>query len=143
MTNQITIPITIVKGIRVAQVVAVSAVPQVEVVPRTLEEPDEVQGIQWTKMSVEGRREVLFQQLDLSGLGGWSKGNRVATYTLLAKYHDIFSLKPAELGCTDRVVDDEPFKEWFQRIPPPIVDEVWTDVKEMLEVGAIHHSQSP
>ena len=34
--------------------------PPVEVVPRTLEELDEVQGIWWTKMLVE-RRKVLLQ----------------------------------------------------------------------------------
>ena len=47
--------------------------------------------------------------------GGWSKENQVAAHVLLAEYHDIFSLEPGELGCTDlvrheiRVVDDEPF----------------------------------
>ena len=41
------------------------------------------------------------------------------------------------------VVDDEPFKEQFQRIPPPMDDEVRVQVKEMLEVGAIWPSQSP
>ena len=70
-------------------------------------------------MSVEQRREVLFQQLDLSGLEGWSDENQAATHALLAEYHDIFSLEPGELGCTDlvkheiRVVDEEPFKERF------------------------------
>ena len=37
--------IIIAKGIKVTQIVAVYAVPQVEVVPRTLEKPEEVQGI--------------------------------------------------------------------------------------------------
>ena len=93
--------------------------PLVEVAPRTLEELDEVQGMQQTKMSVERRREVLLQQLDLSGLEWWFEANQVAVHTLLAMYHDIFSLEPGELGCTDlakhevRVVDDEPLKEWF------------------------------
>ena len=97
-----------------------NAVPQVEVAPRTLEELDEVQGIQQTKMLVERRREVLFQQLDLSGLEGWSEGKSSSCLcTMLAEYHDIFSLDPGELGCTNlakhkiRVVDDEPFKEQF------------------------------
>ena len=62
--------VTITKSIKVTQVVAAKAVPPVKVVPRTLEELDEMQGIQQTKMSVERRREVLFQQLDLSGLKG-------------------------------------------------------------------------
>ena len=122
---------------------------QVEVVPRTLEKLDEMQGIQSTKMSVEWRREMLLQQLDLSGLQGCSKENQVAAQCLLAEYHDIFSLEPGELGCTDlgkhkiSVVDDEPFKEQFQRIHPPMVGEVWARVKEMLEVGTICPSQSP
>ena len=79
---------------------------------------DKMQGVQRAKMSVEQRREVLFQQLHLSGLEGWSPKKQAATCTL-AKYHDIFSLEPGELGCTDlanheiKVDDDEPFKERF------------------------------
>ena len=76
--NLMVIPITNIKGVNIIQVVAVNAAPQVEVVPRTLEELDEVQGIQQTKISVERRRKVLFQQLDLSDLEGWSEGNQVA-----------------------------------------------------------------
>ena len=41
----VAIPITITKGVKVNQIVAANAVPQVEVVPRTLEELDELQGI--------------------------------------------------------------------------------------------------
>ena len=117
--NLMAILITITKGIKVVQVVAANAVPQVEVTPRTLEKLDEVQGIQWTKMLVEQRWEVLFWQLDLSCLEGWSEGNQVATHALLAENHDIFSFEPGELDCINlgkneiRVVDDEPFKEWF------------------------------
>ena len=107
-----------------------------------------MQDIWWTRMSVEWRREVLFQQPDLSGLEGWSDENQAAAYGLLAEYHEIFSLKSGELGCTDlakqqiRVVDDEPFKERFQRIPTPMVDEVYAQIKQMLEAGAIHPNQS-
>ena len=100
-------------------------------------------------MSVEWRREVLFQQLDLFGLEWWPNKNQAAAHALLAEHHDIFSSEPGELGCTDlvkhkiRVVDDEPFRERFQRISTPMVDKVWEHVKEMLEVGAICPSQSP
>ena len=71
------------------------------------------------------------------------------TCALLAEYHDISSLEYGELGCTYlvkheiRVVDNDPFKEGFQRIPPPIVDKVNAHMKEMLEVGAIYPGQSP
>ena len=67
---------------------------------------------------------------------------------LLAEYHDIFSLDPAELGCTHstehaiKVTDDTPFKERFRCIPPPLVDEVRDHLREMLESGAIRPSQS-
>ena len=62
--------ITIAKGIKVIQVVAVNVVPQVEVVVGTLEKLDEIQGIQWPRVSVEWRKEVPFTQLELSGLEG-------------------------------------------------------------------------
>ena len=92
---------------------------------------------------------MLLQQLDLSGLEGWCGANHTSVHALLTEYHDIFSLEPWELGCTGLtkheiwVVDDEPFKERFQRIPPPMVEEVRDHMEEMLEVGAINPSQSP
>ena len=138
--------ITITKGVKVTQVVAADAVTPVELAPRTVEELDEVQGIQQTKMLVERREEVLLQQLDLAGLEGWSEANQPATHALLAEYHDIFSLESRKLGCTNlekheiRVVNNKAFKEQFQRIPPPMVNGVKAHVKEILEVGP---SQSP
>ena len=121
--NLTAILITIAKGIKLAQVVAANVVPPVEVAPRTLQKLDEIQGILQIRMIVEWRKELLFWQLDLSGLDKWSDGNQAAAWTLLAEYNDIFFLEPGELGCMDlvkheiRVVDDEPFKERFQRIP--------------------------
>ena len=59
-----------------------------------------------------------------------------------------FLLEPAELGCTHstkhtiKVTDDTPFKEWFRQIPPPLVEEVQSHLREMLESGAIQPSQS-
>ena len=87
--------------------------------PNTLEKWDEKQGIQQTKMTVEQRKKLLFQQLDLSGLDKWSDKNQVAAQALLAEYHDIFSLELGQLGFMDlakheiRVVDDKPFKDRF------------------------------
>ena len=99
-------------------------------------------------MSIECRKETLLHQLDLSGLEGWSGANHTSPHALLTEYHDIFSLKSEEMGCMDlaeheiRIVDDKPFKEKFQRIPPPMVEEVMAHMKEMLDVSAIHPSQS-
>ena len=53
--------ITIAKGVRIAQVVAVNAIPQVGVLPGMLEKLDEMQGIQRAMVSGEQRKEVLFQ----------------------------------------------------------------------------------
>ena len=108
-----------------------------------------MQGIWWTKISIEKKKETHLQQLDLSGLEGWSGANCTSAHSLLTEYHDIFLLEPRELGSTSlvkhetKVVDDEPFKERFWRIPPSMVEEVRAHVKEMLEVGATHPSQSP
>ena len=127
--NLTVVPITTAKGIKVTQVMAANVMPPVDLAPRTLEELDEVQGIQQTRVLVDKRKEVLLQQIDLSGLDGWSEANQVPTCSLLANNHDIFLLEPGELSCTDlakykiRIVDDETFKEQFQRIPLPMVDE--------------------
>ena len=71
-------PITTTKGIKVTHVVATNVVPQVEVIPGTLQKLDEIQGIQQTRMPVELRKEMLFHQLELSGLEGWSDKNQAA-----------------------------------------------------------------
>ena len=57
--NLIATLITIAKGIKVTQVVATNAVPQIEAVPGTLEKLDEIWGIQQTRMSFEWRKEML------------------------------------------------------------------------------------
>ena len=67
--------ITIAKDVKVTWVVATNVVPQVEVVLGTLEKLEEMQGVQQTRMSVEQRKERIFQQQDFSGLEEWSVKN--------------------------------------------------------------------
>ena len=68
------------------------------------------------KLTVKQRQEKLFEELDLSRLESWPP-ELVASPSLLAKYHDVFSLEPSELGCTHspehviKVTDDTLFKE--------------------------------
>ena len=68
---------------------------------------------------------------------------------LLLEFHHVFSLEPNEIGCTDatkhviELMKDEPFKERFHRIAPPLVDEVRQHIQEMLDGSAIRPSQSP
>ena len=68
---------------------------------------------------------------------------------MLMEHHNIFSLDKNKIRCTDaakhviELLDTEPFKEGFRQIAPPLVEEVWEHIQEMLEGGAIHPSQSP
>ena len=49
---------------------------------------------------------------------------------MLMEHHHIFSLDKNKIGCTDtaehiiELMDDEPFKERFRRIAPPLLEEV-------------------
>ena len=87
--------------------------------------------------------------LDLSGLDQWPEEKAECACKLLMEYHDISSLDDNELGCTSqvkhniKVTDDEPFKERFRHILPPLLEEVRTQVNDMLQAGAIRPSSSP
>ena len=100
-------------------------------------------------LSVAVRQEKLLEKLNLDGLAHWSPENAVAARELVLAYHDVFTLESNELGCTSAIEhkisirNEEPFKEWFRRIPPPFLEEVRASLRDMLEAGAIHPSQSP
>ena len=69
------------------------------------------------KLTMKERQERLFEELDLSRLESWPPELAASTQSLLAKYHDVFSLEPSELGCTHstkhiiKVTNDTLFKE--------------------------------
>ena len=100
-------------------------------------------------LSVAMRQEKLLEKLNLDGLAHWSPENAVAARELVLAYHDVFTLESNELGCTStieheiHIENDEPFKERFWRIPPPLLEEVHASLRDMLEAGAICPSQSP
>ena len=77
----------------------------------------EAQGLHMPKFTVEQRQEKLFEELDLSGLESWPPELADSAWSLLAEYHDIFSLEASKLGCTHsikhviKVTDDTPFKQ--------------------------------
>ena len=94
--------------------------------PDVLPDRDKMcQGQQTLKLTIRQRHGKLFDELDLSSLDQWAPEMADKAHQLLAKYHDVFSLDPAELGCTHstehtiKVTDDTPFKERFRHIPPP------------------------
>ena len=94
------------------------------------------------------KQEKLFEELNLSGLDSWPPELAASARSLLAKYHNVFSLETSELGCTHstkhviRVTYDTPLKEQFRWIPPPLVEEVHMHLWEMFYSGAICPSQS-
>ena len=100
-------------------------------------------------MSVAARQEKLLEKLNLDGLAHWSPENVEVTRELVLAYHDVFTLESNQLGCTSaieheiRIKNDKPFKEQFQHIPLPLLEEVRTSLTDMLEAGVICLSQSP
>ena len=87
--------------------------------------------------------------LDLSGLDKWPEEKVKCTHELLMEYHDIFSLDNNKLGCASqvkhsiKVTNNEPFREQFRHILPPLLEEVRTHVNDTLQAGAIQPSSSP
>ena len=69
------------------------------------------------KLTGKQRQEKLFEELELSGLESWPPKLADSAQSLLAEYHDVFSLEPSELGYTHltesviKVTDSTPFKE--------------------------------
>ena len=139
---------TLQKKTPVARVVAESPVPEPPEGEQLLRGPDESQDSHTPRLTVRQRHGKLFNELDLSSLDSWTQELADAAHQLLAKYHDVFSLDPAELGCTHsmehiiKVTENTPFKEQFRQIPLLLVEEVRNHLKEMLESGAIRPSQS-
>ena len=79
----------------------------------------------------------------LDRLREWPPELAKKAVALLLEFHHVFSLEPNEIGCTDttkhviELMKDEPFKERFRHISPPLVDEVHQHIQEMLDGGAI------
>ena len=113
-----------------------------------LEGEEEPHTPQLPRLTVRQRQGKLLEELDLSGLASWPPELADSAESLLAEYHDVFSLEPSELGCTHstehiiKVMDSTPFKKRFRQIPPPLVEEVCNHLHEMLDSGTIQPSQS-
>ena len=135
------------KGVPVERVVSASPVPPMELSP----EMEAALGAESRPkpMSMLARQEKLLERLNLDGLAYCSPENVAAVRELVLAYHDVFALESNELGCTSaieheiRIENSRAFKEQFQHIPPPLLEEVHASLSDMLEAGAIRPSQSP
>ena len=146
--NNTAYPQTLRKKTPMARAISVLPVPEPPE-PESLQVEDDANSdLHTSKLKIRQRCGKLFDELDLSGLDMWAPELADEAHWLLTEYHDVFSLDPAELGCTHstehtvKVTDDTPFKERFRWIPPPMMEEVRNHLREMLESGAIRPSQS-
>ena len=145
--NNTTYSQTLHKKTPVTRVVAALPMPEPPKGEQLWEGADESHDSHTPRLTVRQRHGKLFNKLDLSGLDSWTLELADAAHWFLAKYHEVFSLDPADLGCTHstdhiiKVTDNTPFKEWFRHIPLPLVEEVRNHLKEMLESGTIRPSQ--
>ena len=116
---------------------------------KTPSEQDDDAQVLKEHMTVQERQDKLLEKLNLDGLSEWTPCNAAIAREFLLSYHDAFALKPDELRCTSAIEheiclsDNEPFKEQFRCIPPPLLEEVHMSLRDMLEAGAIRPSQSP
>ena len=148
-------PIHLARGWVIGQVAAANAVPEVQYSPDLLKKlGDEGEyKLELTKLSMQQRQELLLTALEKDGgldhLKDWPPELAKWAKALLLEFHHVFSLEPNEIGCTDatkhviELMKDEPFKERFCCIVPPLVDEVCQHIQEMLDGSAIRPSQSP
>ena len=92
-------------------------VPETPLETRVSEGEDGPQNPHPPNLTTRQRQGKLFEELDISGLNSWPLELAEAACWLLAKYHNVFLLEPAELGCTPstehmiKVTDDTSFKE--------------------------------
>ena len=98
--NHTAYPQTLWKKTPVARAIPIQLLPKTPK-PESLPIPEEVcPDPQTPKLTIRQRHGKLFDELDLSGLASWAPKLVDKACQLLAEYHDIFSLDPAELGCT-------------------------------------------
>ena len=108
---------TLCKKTPVARAIVANLVSGLLMESQLQEGRDEPKDPNTPKLTVRQRHGKLFNELDLSGLDSWPPELADAAHLLLAEYHNVFSLDPAELGCTHstehtiKVTDDTPFKE--------------------------------
>ena len=93
--------------------------------------------------------EWLLDELDLTGLEEWPEELQVKAKDMLKRNAPIFSKHDLDMGRTNLVkhnivlTDPIPFKEKYRTIPPQLASEVKAHLQEMLDLGAIRHSNSP
>ena len=119
----------------VALVVAANAIPEAKPSAEFLQKLEEMEpSPEQKKLTIPERQKLLLELLKKDGrldnLKSWPPDLALRFERMLMEHHNIFSLDKNEIGCTDttehviELLDTEPFKERFQRIAPPLIEEV-------------------
>ena len=137
----------------VAWIAAANEVPKAVPSPELAKELAETQGKEAPKLTIKEQQKLLMELLRQDGrleqLKEWPLELALKFERMLMEHHHIFSLDKNEIGCTDttehiiELMDNEPFKERFRWIAPPLLEEVWENLQDMLDRGAIRPSKSP
>ena len=137
----------------IARVAAANEVPSAMPSPELAKDLEEALPKEAPKLTIEERQKLLIELLRQDGgleqLKEWPSELALKFEWMLMEHHHIFSLDKNEIGCTDmaehiiELMDDEPFKERFWQIAPPLLEEVWENLQDMLDGGAIRPSKSP
>ena len=139
--------IHLVPGKCVARVAAANEVPEAVPLLELVNNLDEALPKEAPKLTIEERQKLLMELLRQDGgleqLKEWPPELALKFKRMLMEHHHIFSLDKNEIGGTDtaehiiELMDDEPFKEQFWQIAPPLLEEVQENLQDMLDGGAI------
>ena len=137
----------------VARVATANEVPEAVPSPELAKDLEEALPKEAPKLTIEEQQKLLMELLRQDGgleqLKEWPPELALKFERMLMEHHHIFSLDKNKIGCTDtaehiiELMDDEPFKERFRQIAPPLLEEVWENLQDMLDGGAIWPSKSP
>ena len=137
----------------VTRIAAANEVPEAVPSLELAKELEETKPKEAPKLTIEERQKLLMELLRKDGgleqLSEWPPELALKFERMLMEHHHIFSLDKNKIGCTDsaehiiELMDDEPFKERFRRIAPPLLEEVRENLQDMLDGGAIRPSKSP
>ena len=126
-----------------------NAIPEAQCSPELLKQLDDEgeDKLEPAKLSTQQRQDLLLTTLKKDGrldrLKEWPPELAKKAVALLLEFHHVFSLELNEIGCMDatkhviELMKDEPFKERFRHIAPPLVDEVCQHIQEMLDGSVI------
>ena len=138
----------------IAKVAAANVVPQM-LAPRVMsatvssEPPKEGDKTEPQQKLTAEQRDKLVKQMQLDNLDEWDSEDIAEAKSIIADFGHIFALNDMDMGKTSvvkheiKLTDYTPFKERYRRIPPHQFEEVKKHLQEMLEIGAIHKSNSP